>query len=128
MEAATENSTKSSITNKIKSSVVRKIFQNVDEDSANKKIKIISDILLTTEKDHTNHTIQERQNTYNPFKNTTITTGICFTCVKNINMCQIGVKCATCRRTYHIPCILKFKKDTITSNSYFKCFSCLKLK
>jgi hypothetical protein len=109
------------------SSVVRKIFQNVDNDSPGKKIKIISDI-LTSEKGYTDHAMQERQNIHNPFKNTIIKIGICFTCVKNINMSPNGVKCTTCRRTYHIPCILKFTKDTITSNDYFKWFSCLKLK
>lgn len=78
------------------------------------KIKILSDLC-----------IRQSDENKNIFKNPTIKTGLCFTCVLNIGSTATGLRCASCSRTYHIKCIFKHFHN-IKEDSLFKCSSCLK--
>lgn len=88
----------------------RNLFCN-KENEQKPKINILSDIVVS-----------------NPFKNVTVTTGLCYTCVSNLNSSLSGVRCAYCIRTYHIKCIMKHSElyKTTLEDKLFRCPSCSK--
>lgn len=82
----------------------RRLFMDDAVDNVNKKINITNVVIV-------------KPSAPNPFKNKTIFTGLCFTCVNNVSRTHYGVKCDNCARTYHIKCISKNKMKSVGKNT-----------
>lgn len=102
-------------------SVTRSLFSK----SPN-KIEILSDINLNMLSEITSEDIAQQLG-LDLRKNLMSTRGMCFTCTYQFTQENNGLKCNSCRRSYHLKCVKKY--DLHKSNSpIFECSTCLKKK
>lgn len=59
------------------------------------------------------------------FVKNNISSGLCFSCTRNITFANAGVRCENCTRSYHLTCIQKYNLHKSNSN-IFLCQTCLK--
>lgn len=95
--------------------VKKQLFMNDNS----QMINILSDISIKSSTTTCTQSSMEYK-----FKNPKIYEGLCFICCNNISLNRFGLTCTTCRRTYHISCIIK--NVTNNKNEYFQCNTCTK--
>lgn len=98
-------------------SVKRRVFCDDDSVNDNKKIKFLSNILLT-KGDKESH-----------FMNMKVYKGVCHHCTWNISVSKSGIRCQCCLRLFHVSCALKIsaERDAVSTNVFF-CDKCRDVK
>lgn len=109
----------------------RKLFtSNAEEDDSAKKIRVLSTVILNcseTEESKSSGKLNAvvEENERDLFgKNEYRTIGLCFVCVRNMTKTNIGLKCYTCQRTYHLECAVK--QNESRESDIYRCKTCLK--
>lgn len=94
---------------------VRHLFKTPEKEENNMPKDVIPenhvrDLFKTPEKEENNL----------PKNNILVRKGLCYICVKNMYLTNIGIKCQKCNRTYHVSCLKR--KDLY--KEYFLCSVC----